>query len=91
LLGRKEGSGKKGIISSNAKSILKEELKEHERFLIYKKIHTWVKLFYDYKVSYSAVHKLVRYKLKAKLKVARPVNIKQKEGAKEELKKNYQN
>jgi len=39
LLGRKEGSGKKGIISSNAKSILKEELKEHERFLIYKKIH----------------------------------------------------
>jgi len=33
----------------------------------------------------------VRYKLKAKLKVARPVNIKQKEGAKEELKKNYQN
>lgn len=90
MLGRKEGSGKKGIISTRAIAKLKEELKDSEGFSSYKEIHTWLKLFYDYEVSYSAVHKLVRYKLKAKLKVARPVNIKQKEGAKEEFKKNYQ-
>lgn len=32
-------------------------------------------------------HKLVRYRLKAKLKVPRPVHTKQKEGVVEELKK----
>ena len=90
LLRRKEGSGKKGIISNNAIPKLKEELEDSEGFLSYKEIQKWLKLFYDHEISYSAVHKLVRYKLKAKLKVPRPVNIKQKKGVKEEFKKNFQ-
>jgi len=90
LLGRKEGSGKKGIISTEAIASLKEELKDPEGFSSYKEIQKWLKLFYDQEISYSAIHKLVRYKLKAKLKVPRPVNIKQKKGVKEEFKKNFQ-
>lgn len=42
----------------------------------------------DLDVGYTVVHKLVRYRLKAKLKVPRPVHTKQKEGVVEELKKN---
>ncbi len=38
-------------------------------------------------MSYTGVHQLVRYRLKAKLKVPRPVHIKQKEGAAENFKK----
>ena len=88
LLDRKSGSGKKGIISSEAIASLEQELNNSEGFFSYKEIQTWLKVFYDHKVSYSAVHKLVRYKLKAKLKVPRPVNCLQKEGAVEEFKKN---
>jgi hypothetical protein len=42
----------------------------------------------DLDVGYTVVHKLVRYSLKAKLKVPRPVHTKQKEGVVEEFKKN---
>ncbi len=42
----------------------------------------------DLEVRYTVAHKLVRYRLKAKLKVPRPVHTKQKEGVVEEFKKN---
>ncbi len=41
----------------------------------------------DLEVGYTVAHKLVRYRLKAKLKVPRPVHTKQKEGVVEEFKK----
>ncbi len=91
LLSRKKGSGRKTTIPDEARAALEEELKDSQGFLSYKEIQTWLKVFYGYEASYSAIHKLVRYKLKAKLKVPRPVNIKQKEGVKEEFKKNSQN
>ena len=40
-------------------------------------------------MSYTAVHQLVRYRLGAKLKVPRPVHLKQENDAVEEFKKNY--
>ena len=39
-------------------------------------------------MSYTGVHQLVRYKLKAKLKVPRPVHVKQEAGIVENFKKN---
>ncbi len=39
-------------------------------------------------MSYKGVHQVVRYGLKAKLKVPRPVHVKQEAGATEEFKKN---
>jgi hypothetical protein len=41
-------------------------------------------------VAYQTVHQWTRDRLKAKLKVPRPVSEKQKAGAVEELKKNSQ-
>ena len=46
-----------------------------------------VKAMCDLEVGYTVAHKLVRYRLKAKLKVPRPVHTKQKEGVVEEFKK----
>lgn len=48
-----------------------------------------LEIVHDVKVSYTVVYKLVRHKLKAKLKVPRPVSIKQVEGEKEAFKKTY--
>jgi hypothetical protein len=42
----------------------------------------------DLDIDYTVADKLVRYRLKAKLKVPRPVHTKQKEGVVEEFKKN---
>jgi hypothetical protein len=39
-------------------------------------------------MSYSGVHKLVRYRLKSQLKVPRPTHIKQEKSAPQEFKKN---
>jgi hypothetical protein len=41
----------------------------------------------DLDIDYTVADKLVRYRLKAKLKVPRPVHTKQKEGVVEEFKK----
>ena len=40
-------------------------------------------------MSYTGVHQLVRYRLGAKLKVPRPVHLKQETDAVEEFKKNW--
>jgi hypothetical protein len=38
----------------------------------------WLKTCFDIDVAYRTVHQLVRYKLKSKLKVPRPLHIKQR-------------
>jgi hypothetical protein len=66
---------------------LQEELKDPQGFSSYKEIQLWLKAICDLDVGYTVVHKLVRYRLKAKLKVPRPVHTNQKEGVVEEFKK----
>ena len=89
LLTFKVSSGRPAKISEEIERKLVEELKDKEGFSSYKEIQKWLKVFYNKDVNYSVVHKWVRYRLKAKLKVPRPVDIKQKEGAIEAFKKNY--
>ena len=67
---------------------LQEELSDPEGFSSYGEIKTWLETVHNLKVSYKVVHDTVRYRLKAKLKVPRPVNIKQKAGAIDNFKKN---
>ena len=57
-------------------------------FLAIKRFAPWLRVVHDVEMSYTGVHQLVRYRLKAKLKVPRPVHIKQEEGAVEDFKKN---
>ncbi len=68
---------------------LKEELQNPEGFQSYGEIQLWLSTCFDIDVAYRTVHELVRYKLKAKLKVPRPLHIKQNREAKENFKKNY--
>ena len=68
---------------------LKEELKNPEGFQSYGEIQQWLKTCFEIDVAYRTVHELVRYKLKSKLKVPRPLHIKQNQEAKKNFKKNY--
>ncbi len=70
------------------KSRLKQELQDEQGFSSYKEIQTWLRVVHDIEMSYTGVHQLVHYRLKAKLKVPRPVHIKQEKGAVEDFKKN---
>lgn len=67
---------------------LKEELKDPQGFSSYKEVQLWLKAVHDLQVEYKTVHQLVRYRLKAKLKVPRPLHIKQEKSAVPEFKKN---
>lgn len=64
-----------------------QELRETERFSSYKDVQKWLKAVEGIEMSYTEVNYIVRYRLKAKLKVTRPVHIKQHPKAFEELKK----
>jgi putative transposase len=70
---------------------LESELKDPEGFESYEEVQKWLSSCCDLQVSYRTVHQWVRYRLQGKLKVPRPVSIKQKEGVVEEFKKNFLN
>ena len=88
LLVTGKSTGRSRKLSSEIEESLKQELQDSEGFSSYKEIQTWLQVVHDVEMSYTGVHQLVRYRLKAKLKVPRPVHIKQEEGAVEDFKKN---
>uniref|UniRef100_UPI0038CD6172 winged helix-turn-helix domain-containing protein n=1 Tax=Rubidibacter lacunae TaxID=582514 RepID=UPI0038CD6172 len=51
-------------------------------------VQTWLEAVWDLKLSYSTVHDTVRYRLGAKLKAPRPVDVKQDADAVDEFQKN---
>lgn len=79
--------GKEPLIPEWAVEHLKVELSDPEGFSSYKEVKIWLEALLEIKVKYDVVHHLVHDKLKAKLKVPRPVSIKQPEGAIEAFKK----
>lgn len=86
-----KSSGRNKAIAKKIISQIETELKDPEGFQSYSEIVRWLNVVHNLEVSYTVVYKLVRYQLKAKLKVPRPTHIKQEKGAVESLKKNYQN
>ena len=89
LLTKRKSSGRNRKLSSSVEESLKQELKDTEGFSSYKEIQTWLKAIHDLDISYTGVHQIVRYRLRAKLKVPRPTHTKQKPGSIEEFKKNW--
>ena len=87
LLKIESSRGRPACIPPFAIALLKQELSDPEGFSSYGEIPTWLETVCDVKVSYKVVHETVRYRLKAKLKVPRPVNIKQEKEASENFKK----
>ena len=59
------------MVKPEIKARIIQGLKEQEGFSSYKEIQTWLKVVQDVEMSYSGVHKLVKYRLKGKLKVPR--------------------
>ena len=53
-----------------------QERLDHEGFASYVEVRTWLAEEYGVEVPYPTLHKLVRYRLGAKLKCARPVHAK---------------
>lgn len=88
LESKKNKGGRPRAIPAQAIAKLKEELKNPEGFQSYSEIQLWLRTCFEIDVAYRTVHELVRYKLKAKLKVPRPLHIKQNKEAKENFKKN---
>ncbi len=88
LLTKGTSSGRKKKLNPLVEASLRQELIDEQGFSSYKEVQTWLRVVHDVEMSYTGVHQLVSYRLKAKLKVPRPVHIKQEEGAVEDLKKN---
>ncbi len=72
------GRPKKLEIETLAK--IQQELSDSEGFSSYKEIKIWLLICQDIDISYPTVHRIVRYELKGKLKVARPIHEKQEPG-----------
>ena len=88
LLNKGKSTGRTRKIPPEVEKKLQRELLDAEGFSSYKEVQTWLKAVEGIQMSYKGVHQAVRYRLKGKLKVPRPVHVKQKTGAVEEFKKN---
>ncbi len=77
MLEVKSAPGRVAIVSGSAWERLKQRLQEPEGFQSYGQIHQWVVTELGLDIAYKTVYELVRYRLKAKLKVPRPRSLKQ--------------
>ncbi|MGF1479843.1 MAG: helix-turn-helix domain-containing protein [Cyanophyceae cyanobacterium] len=87
LLLKGKSSGRKRALCAEVEEKLMQELKDEAGFSSYKEVQRWLKAVHEVDMSYTGVHKLVRYRLKGKLKVPRPVHHKQEPGVVEAFKK----
>lgn len=87
LLEQKKSPERPPLINSSAREQLKTELQEPQGFKSYEEIRIWLKAVEGIEASYKVVHDTVRYQMKVKLKVPRPVGIKYQKEAEEEFKK----
>ncbi len=88
LLTKGKSTGRSKKLNPEIEESLKQELQDEAGFSSYREIQVWLRVVHDVEMSYTGVHQLVRYKLKAKLKVPRPVHVKQEPGAADNFKKN---
>ena len=68
---------------------LVEKLREPQGFSSYGEIVEWLKQECNTEVKYKTVYRVVRYQLKAKLKIPRPVSKEQDEKAVNLFKKTF--
>jgi len=76
LLEVKPRPGKAPTLSPAQMSALREALARPEGFASYGEVQHWIASELGVEMRYPAVHRMVRYKLGAKLKVARPSHAK---------------
>ena len=88
LLDVKTPPGKKSKVSQEEMNQLKERLSQPQGFKSYGEIQDWLNQEFGIDIAYKSVHKIVRYKLKAKLKTPRPQSQKTKPKVQNAFKKN---
>lgn len=88
LLEVKTPPGKKSQISEREMNRLKERLSEPQGFKSYGEIQDWLNQELGVVLAYPSVHKIVRYRLKAKLKIPRPRSPLAKPQVQDTFKKN---
>ncbi len=70
--------GKAAALQPDQLALLQQALAQPQGFGSYAEARQWISDTFGVALSYNATHKLVRYKLGAKLKVARPTHIKKR-------------
>jgi hypothetical protein len=90
LLERKPHSGRKHSISDWAQNTLRKRLQQTEGFNSYGEICQWLQTQLGISAPYKTVHQLVRYRLGAAPKVARPKSIDNTDERVETYKKTWQ-
>lgn len=80
-------TGRPRVIPAWAVESLQRRLAEPEGFKSYGAVQQWLSKTLGVEAEYPKVHHLVRYRLKAKLKAARPVHLKQDPSQREAFKK----
>ncbi len=88
LLKERKSPGRPKKISVETAARIQLELRDPEGFNSYQEAHLWLKIIQGIESSYLTIYRLIRYELKAKLKVARPVCKGQAKGVIEEFKSN---
>jgi len=68
--------GKVPHVPQTVQEALRQRLAQPEGFTSYKAIWQWLQHEYGLQIAYKTVHRLVRYKLRAKLKGSRKSHIK---------------
>lgn len=86
LIRVKQSPGRPCMIPGWAVRRLQQRLTEPIGFKSYGEVQQWLENTLGVKAEYRTVHELVRYRLKAKLKAARPVHAKQNAAALEGFK-----
>lgn len=74
MLQLKKAKGATPKITSEAKADLAEKLKDEKAFASYGEIQEFLREKHQVELSYSRVHTMVRYEMKAKPKIPRPSN-----------------
>ncbi len=83
--------GKRPALPEAMLDALQLRLQQPEGCRSYGEIQAWLTQEYGLEIPYKTVHKIVHYKLKAKLKVARPMSRHRQEEAVVDFKKNSKN
>lgn len=78
---------KQSLVPSTVINQLHQKLTQPQGFKSYTQIQEWLSQEYQVAVAYKTLHKIVRYKLKAKLKVPRPRSANTKPEVQEAFKK----
>jgi putative transposase len=85
----RRSTGRPRVISSEVIAGISTKISEEScEFKSYKEIAAWVENNYQVSIKYQTLHKQVRYRMKAKLKVPRRLSSKKNPAAAIEFKKN---